>query len=166
MEGVVAQLSDGRVMMNIRNESEGHRRAVAYSPNGAADWTIPKFDPILREPICFGSLLAVPREIVGSGGVLLFSNPDNVIRSVDLGPRHYCDRRNMTIKASLNDGSNWSKSLVIERGFSGYSDLCVGPDGTVYCLYERGAITSYYDPAAIALARFDLRQWLQVHFEK
>jgi sialidase-1 len=166
MEGVVAQLSDGRVMMNIRNEAGAHRRAVAYSPNGVTDWTAPKFDPELREPICFGSLLAVPREIAGSGGVLLFSNPDNVARSVDIGPKHYRDRKNMTVKLSLNDGADWPKSLVIEPGFSGYSDLCVAPDGTVYCLYERGAITSYYDPAAITLARFKLGPWLQPHEKK
>lgn len=160
MEGVVAQLSDGRVMMSIRNESEVHRRAVAYSPDGVTDWTVPKFDPQLREPICFGSLLAVPREIAGRAGVLLFSNPDNDARNVEIGPNHYCDRRNMTVKLSLNDGTDWAKSLVIEPGFSGYSDLCVSPDGTVYCLYERGAVTSYYDPAAICLACFDLRPWL------
>ena len=156
MEGVVAQLSDGRVMMNIRNEADVHRRAVSYSPNGATDWTAAKFDPNLPEPICFGSLLAVPREIAGVKGVLLFSNPDNVARSVNIGPKHYCDRKNVTVKLSLNDGTDWVKSLVIEPGFSGYSDLCVGPDGTVYCLYERGAITSYYDPAAVSLARFNI----------
>jgi len=166
MEGVVAQLRDGRVMMNIRNEAEAHRRAVAYSPNGAMDWTAPKFDAKLQEPICFGSLLAVPREIAGLGGVLLFSNPDNVARSVDIGPKHYRDRKNMTVKLSLNDGTDWAKSLVIEPGFSGYSDLCVAPDGTVYCMYERGAVSSYYDPAAITLARFNLRRWLQPHEQK
>ena len=57
-------------------------------------------------------------------------------------------------------GVDWANSLVIEPGFSGYSDLCVAPDGTGYCLYERGAITSYYDPAAVTVARFDVRQWL------
>ena len=150
-------------MMNIRNEADTHRRAVAFSPNGATDWTIPQFDPQLQEPICFGSLLAVPREVAGAGGVLLFSNPDNVERTVDLGPPQYRDRKNMTVKLSLNDGTDWIKSLVIEPGFSGYSDLCVGPDGTVYCLYERGAITSYYDPAAVTLARLNLRTWLLRH---
>jgi sialidase-1 len=130
MEGTVAQLSDGRVMMNIRNKAQVHRRAVAYSPDGVMDWTVPKFDPQLPEPICFGSLLAVPRKIVGREGVLLFSNPNNVARSVDIGPKHYCDRRSVTVKLSLNDGTDWPESLVIEPGFSGYSDLCVAP-GTI-----------------------------------
>jgi sialidase-1 len=162
MEGVVAQLSDGRVMMNIRNEADAHLRAVSCSPNGATDWTTPTFDPNLKEPICFGSLLAIPREIAGAGGMLLFSNPDNVARDVKLGPEHYRDRKNMTVKLSLDDGATWSKSVVIEPGFSGYSDLGIGADGTVYCLYERGAVEgskgSYYDPVALTLARFDLRE--------
>jgi len=160
MEGVVAQLSDGRIMMNIRNESELHRRAVAYSPDGVTEWTAPTFDQQLREPICFGSLCAVPPGVARRAGVLLFANPDNTDRDVELGPAHYCDRRNMTVKLSLNDGTDWAKSLVIEAGLSGYSDLCVSADGTVYCLYERGAVTSYYDPASVTLASFDLHQWL------
>ena len=92
-------------------------------------------------------------------GLLLFSHPDNTVREVEIGPKHYRDRRNVTVRLSLNDGTDWAKSLVIDPGFSGYSDLGVGPDGTVYCLYERGAISSYYDPAAISLARFNLREW-------
>jgi sialidase-1 len=160
MEGVVAQLSDGRVMMNIRNEADVHRRAVAYSPDGVADWTVPVFDQHLPDPICFGSLLAVPRACVGRTGVLLFSHLDNTARSVDIGPAHYCDRKNLTVKLSLNDGAGWMKSAVIEPGFAGYSDLCADPDGTAFCLYERGSLTSYYDPAAVALARFHLRPWL------
>jgi sialidase-1 len=161
MEGVVAQLSDGRVMMNIRNEGHEHRRAVSYSPNGATDWSVPQFDNDLREPICFASLLAVPRDIAGAKGVLLFCNPDNVRRDVNIGPAHYCDRKNVSVRLSLNDGRDWAKTLVIEPGFSGYSDLAIGSDGTVFCLYERGALSSYYDPQAVTLARFSLRD-LQV----
>jgi sialidase-1 len=158
MEGVVAQLSDGRVMMNIRNEANEHRRAVAYSPNGITRWTAPKFDGSLPDPICYGRLLAVPPEIAGVRGMLLFSNLDNTARTVEIGPKHYCDRKNLTIKLSLNDGTDWAKSLVIEPGFSGYSDLAIGPDGTVFCLYERGAINNnYYLPQAVSLARLNIR---------
>lgn len=165
MEGVGAQLSDGRVMMNIRNESDVYRRAVSYSPNGATDWTPAKFDPALKEPICFGSLLAVPREVTGAGGMLLFSNPDNDQRTINIGNERYRDRKNVTVKLSLDDGATWTKSLVLEPGLSGYSDLGIGADGTVFCLYERGAVEgsrgSYYDPVALTLARFDLRKWLE-----
>lgn len=161
MEGVVAQLSDGRVMMNIRNEADVHRRAVSISPNGISDWSIPKFDPDLKEPICLGSLVAVPQSIAGAKGILLFANPNNTERTVELGAKRNRDRKNMTVQLSLNDGADWAKSLVLEPGFSAYSDLCVTSDGTVHCFYERGSMTSYYDPAALTLASFKLRDLIQ-----
>jgi sialidase-1 len=146
MEGVVAQLSDGRVMMNIRNQTD--RRAVSYSPDGARNWTKPKFDPNLKETYCFGSLLAVPQELAGISHALLFANPDNT----------GSQRKNLTAKMSLDDGSTWPGSLVIEPGFSGYSDLAAAADGTVFCLYERGAINkNYYLPQAISLARLKIQ---------
>ncbi len=160
MEGVVAQLSDGRVMMNIRNEGNEHLRAVAFSSDGATHWTKPVFDAELNEPCCEGSLLAVPPEIAGAKGVLLFANPNNTRRNVDLGPAHYRDRKNVTLRMSRDDGKTWAASLVIEPGFSGYTDLAVAPDGTVFCLYERGAGgndgTYYYLPQAVTLARLKL----------
>jgi sialidase-1 len=44
---------------------------------------------------------------------------------------------------------------VLEPGYSGYSDLAVLPDGTILCLYERGASR----PDFLTLARFNL-EWL------
>jgi sialidase-1 len=105
--------------------------------------------------------LAVPPKAAGRSAVLLFAHPDNVARDVDLGPPHYCDRKNMSVELSLSDGASWLEPLVVEPGFAGYSDLCAAPDGTVYCLYERGALTSYYDPQAVTLATLSLRRWLQ-----
>jgi sialidase-1 len=43
---------------------------------------------------------------------------------------------------------------VIEPGWSGYSDLAVSKDGTIYCFFERGSSTR-----ALTLARFNL-DWL------
>jgi sialidase-1 len=50
---------------------------------------------------------------------------------------------------------------VLEAGTSGYSDLVVGPSGTIYCLYERGstALRDHFPTQALTLARFDL-EWL------
>src|SRR5262249_27324732 len=50
-ESTIAELADGRVMLNIRSESPEHRRATAISPNGATDWSVAKFDEQLVEPI-------------------------------------------------------------------------------------------------------------------
>ena len=53
-ETLAVELSDGQVMLNIRNESPEHRRAVAVGPDGAAGWSPVRFDDALVEPICMG----------------------------------------------------------------------------------------------------------------
>jgi sialidase-1 len=55
-EAAVVELTDGRVMLNMRSQSKANRRAVAFSPDGATRWTRPVFDEQLREPICMASL--------------------------------------------------------------------------------------------------------------
>ena len=37
------------------------------------------------------------------------------------------------------------------RGVTGYSDLAVGPDKTIYCIYEEGAIIGDEEPTTAAL---------------
>lgn len=140
-ETSAAQLSDGRVMLNVRTESQSRRRTVVVSKNGVSGWSAARFDDALLEPICFGSLLSL------GGKRLVFSNPDW------LG--NHRERKNLTVQLSLDDGKTWKSKRVIEAGGAGYSDLAVGPDGTIYCFYEAGAPT-----AALQLARFR-REWFQ-----
>ena len=47
----------------------------------------------------------------------------------------------------------------LEAGRSAYSDLAVGPDGTIYCLYERTPDVDKNPGANLTLARFNL-EWL------
>jgi len=126
-ETMAVQLDDGRVMLNIRNESEKRRRGVSYSDSGISSWTPPAYIEDLFEPIVMGSIVRVERPEGRS--YMLFVNPD----SKDI-PKH--PRKNLTVKLSVDGGKTWPVSRVLEKGESGYSDLAVGPDGTVYCLYE------------------------------
>ena len=50
-ETLAVELTDGRVMLNVRNESKTHRRLVTTSPDGATKWSKPRFVPELLEPI-------------------------------------------------------------------------------------------------------------------
>jgi sialidase-1 len=158
-ETVAEQLADGQVMLNIRHESPRHRWAVAFSPNGATNWTRPTFDESLKEPICFASLCRL------SGGPntrLLFANPDNLERAAGPAkPGQNRDRKNLTVKLSYDEGQTWPVSKPLESGVSGYSDLAVLPDGTICCLYERGGLDgkSATQPKTLTLARFGL-DWL------
>jgi sialidase-1 len=73
------------------------------------------------------------------------------------------DRKNLSLKLSYDEGKTWPVNRVLDAGYSAYSDLAVGQDGTIYCLYERGREgdqgkrpTGY---GYLTLARFNL-EWL------
>lgn len=151
-ETSIAELSDGRVLLNIRSESKEHRRAVTISQDGATKWSTPRFDPALLEPICMASLLRP------SGSTLLFANPDT-LEPATKKPGQSRDRRNLSVKVSDDDGATWPVSRTIEAGLSGYSDLAALPDGTILCYYERGSTDGNpYRSGSLCLARFNL-EW-------
>ena len=157
-ETVAVQLADGRVMLNIRNESPRFRRLVAFSPDGATGWTKPVYDEALFEPICFASIVrAIPRP-GRQGSCILFSNPDS--RSVPVASG-WKSRESLSIKASEDEGRTWPVSRVLEPGGSGYSDLAVLPDGTVLFLYENGGVggKAGYATHYLTLARFPV-EWV------
>jgi sialidase-1 len=160
-ETVVAELADGRVMLNVRSESKAHRRIITTSPNGATNWSTPKFDDALLEPICMASLVRVSTASSGGRNRLLFANPDNLSRAdgkEEAGKNR--DRRNLTLKLSYDEGQTWPVRRVLEPGRAGYSDLAVGPDGTIFCLYESGTTDGdMYRTGYLRLARLNL-EWL------
>jgi sialidase-1 len=161
-ETVIAQLADGRVMLNLRSQSKQHRRAVAFSDDGATKWTKPVFDEKLLEPICMASLCRLSEKPASDKNRLLFANPDNLDRADGKeAPGIGRDRKNLTVKLSYDEGKTWAISKVLEEGFSGYSDLAVGPDGAIYCFYERGSTDgkSSYSTKRLTVARFNL-EWL------
>ena len=150
-ETLVIELADGRVMLNYRHESFGHGRAVTASPDGATHWSPIRFDDNLPEPICMGSIVRLTKRPEADRNRILFCNPNNPIDR---------QRRNVTVKLSYDEGTTWPVAKSIEPGTSGYSDLAVGPGGTIYCFYERGSASgSHYDPSSLCVARFNL-QWL------
>lgn len=159
-ETAAAQLSDGRVMLNVRTESKSHRRTIVTSPDGATRWSKPRFDPQLLEPICFGTLLSL------GGKRLLFANPDTLDKTGPTGaigtaePGKNRDRKNLTVQFSDDNGATWRSKRVMEPGWSGYSDLAQGNDGTIYHFYELGKPDgTAFQTASLQLAAFPL-SWL------
>ncbi|MBI1373221.1 MAG: exo-alpha-sialidase [Phycisphaera sp.] len=160
-ETVVVQLADGRVMLNIRHEGSGDTgakdapryRAVSISDDGATNWSAIRYDPALPEPICMGSIARVTRAGVNGAdrNAIVFVQPHNPTGR---------ERRNVSVKVSYDEGATWPVMRTLEPGISGYSDVAAAPDGTIYVLYERGAVAgSHYNPATLTLARFNLA-WL------
>lgn len=156
-ETIAVELTDGRVMFNVRSESAIHRRLVMTSRDGVSQWCEPRWDSALLEPICMASLARFDWPTGGQPGRLLFANPDNLEQTMS---QHAFDRKRLTVKLSTDDGATWLYSQVIEEGPSGYSDLVVRPDGTILCLYECGAGGHMYDTGCLRLARFGL-EWIE-----
>lgn len=149
-ETMLAELSSGHVLLVTRSPSQANRKIVLTSPDGAADWTKPKFHPQLWEPVCMASVAAHPDK----PGTLLYSNPHSLPRDTAGNeiPGGRGKRENLSIKLSRDDGQTWPTSKTLEAGPSAYSDLAVLPDGVVVCLYEGNK--------TITAARFNL-EWVQ-----
>jgi sialidase-1 len=158
-ETVIAQLADGRVVLNVRSESKRHRRLVTYSKDGATKWSAPKFHEQLVEPICMASIVAAQR---GGKQVLLFANPDNLEKSggsVEAGKNR--DRKNISVQVSYDGGATWPAKRSVEPGYSGYSDLAAMPgDGPFLLFFERGGLgDNHFRSAYLTLAKFNL-EWV------
>ncbi len=155
-ETLAVQLSGGNVLLNIRNENRKYRRAVSISRDGATDWSEVRFDEALFEPVCMAALIRLPRPFAANDGTFLFVNPDSQRSRQEFGWRR--SRENLTVRISNDDCRTWSESRVIDPGISGYSDLAVGPDGIIYCVYERGGDQGHAW-RYVTLARFN-REWV------
>jgi sialidase-1 len=131
-ECAVAELSDGTIMLNMRNYDRSQKtRKISLSVNAGKTWSDIFADTALIEPICQASLLQYSSTNHETRR-LLFSNP-----------AHESKRERMTLRLSYNDGDSWPKSLVLFPGPSAYSDLVKLPDGTIGCLYEAGYDNPY-----------------------
>ncbi len=155
-ESQVVELADGRLMMNMRSQSLTNRertgyRSIAFSSDGGASWSAPRFDAHLGDPQVQASLIRYSWPDEPGGGRLLFANPSPPIQP-ERGKRV-----RMTVRLSRDDGESWTGRRLIHRGPSAYSSLARLPDGSVGLLYEGGAEQAYQQ---IRLARFSI-EWLE-----
>ncbi|MCE2832940.1 MAG: glycoside hydrolase [Chitinophagaceae bacterium] len=127
----VAELSDGRLMLNMRQAMGAACRAVALSRDGGAHWDSLFYDKALNERPCQASLLRyAPGD--ASSRILLFANPDIE------GAVYAEDRRRMTLRVSPDDGASWPVRRLVHAGPSSYSGLVSLPDGAVGLVFEGG----------------------------
>lgn len=129
-ESMAVQLDDGRVMMMMRNPGNPHRKSITYSADGSSNWSRPAYHQDLFEIPCMASIVRVSEEKNGKGkNRIVFVSPDS--EHLEKTPR-----RNLTAKLSYDEGNTFPVERVLNPGASGYSDLAVGADGTIYCLFE------------------------------
>jgi sialidase-1 len=132
-ESMPVQLKDGSVLLSIRNPGHIKRRAFSNSADGIQNWSKVRFAEELFDPVCMASIVAIPAKNKKDKPAILFVNPDS--RNIEKHPR-----QNLTAKLSYDGGTTWPVRKVLNSGASGYSDLAVGPDGTIYCLYETNTV--------------------------
>ncbi|GAA2458641.1 sialidase family protein [Streptomyces macrosporus] len=140
-ENTFAELPDGRIYSNVRNQSPTSTatRVDAYAePGGTALLTPYRPQPALVGPVVHGSLLWVePRP--PAPPFLLFA-----------GPADPAGRRAMTLRVSHDLGRAWRDGPRLTERPAAYSDLVRLDHDTVGVLYETGGRSPY---ETIAFAR-------------
>ena len=126
-ESQVVELSDGRLLLNMRNHPPKpvNVRMVATSTDGGTTLGPARADAQLIEPPAQASLIAIPDR----GRVarrLIFANPASPVRE------------RMTVRLSDDEGATWPAARVLHTGPAAYSSLAALADGSIGVLFERG----------------------------
>lgn len=148
-EAQVVQLSDGSLMLNMRDDRNRadkgatNGRAVAVTADMGQTWTVhPSSNSALPEPNCMASLISARIRIDGEDrNVLFFSNPNDK-----------SSRVKMTVKMSPDEGMTWPEANQIElfapSGY-GYSCMTMVDNCHVGILYE-GEKELYFQKIPVA----------------
>ncbi|MBO8184610.1 sialidase family protein [Streptomyces spirodelae] len=128
-ETTAAELTDGTVYLNTRNDSEvPEHRADARSTDGGETLTAPFGpQPNLTAPVVEASVLQLR-----DPDVLLFSAPSRPDT-----------RYRMSVRASTDGGVTWREVHTVDERRAAYSDLVRADQETVGLLYETGGDSAY-----------------------
>jgi Neuraminidase (sialidase) len=109
-EAQLVELSDGRVMPNMRNDhlTSCDCRAVAISTDGGKTFGDISYDPALISPVCMASIIRM------SNGSLIFANPASKK-----------DRVNGMLKRSDDGGVSWVRSWQVTDVEEDYAYSCL-----------------------------------------
>ena len=122
-ESKVVELSNGDVLMSIRNRHKGDR-LFSISTDGGETWSEPKYNATLPAPACNGDIVAYTHN---GKNLLLHSLPAS-----------RTTRENVTVYVSEDNGETWTAKRCIYKGYSAYSSLQVLDDGTIGIIVEEG----------------------------
>ena len=68
---------------------------------------------------------------------ILFANPDSRPQSGPFSSEfNMKSRDDLRVRLSYDEGKTWPVAKLLQEGGTGYSDMAVGKDGTIYILYE------------------------------
>lgn len=127
-ENKTVELSDGRVMLNSRDSSNGRFRKVAISTDGGHTYGPVTVDRQLIDPTNNGSITRLfPDAAQGTREAkkLLFTNSASQTA-----------RENVSARVSCDDGATWSGLRTLRSGFSAYSTATRLDSGRIGVFYE------------------------------
>lgn len=143
-ESKVAELSDGSIIMSIRNRY-GNARKFSRSFDGGLTWTPPFIASSLKEPAC-------------NGDIIVASDPDGreiLLHSIPFDPQ---ERKNVSLCASTDRGETWQYLIPICPFGSAYSSISLLDDGTLGAFSEEDSNSGGYN---LVFTRLDLPKLLK-----
>lgn len=131
-ESTAAELSNGRLMLNSRNQQGDIRtRIVSLSSNGGQTWDTSYYDAQLPDPVNQGTLLNLGYQ--KGKAILAFCNAASTAR-----------RDSLTLRISMDEGKTWTKQWLIDHtpadfkgDYTAYCDLVLVDEKNIGILYER-----------------------------
>ncbi|MDE5642863.1 MAG: exo-alpha-sialidase [Muribaculaceae bacterium] len=117
-ESKMVELSDGTLLVSIRNRRQGWRK-FSRSTDGGRSWSAVEHSTTLPDPACNGDIL-----LLSDGRLLHSINDSNT------------DRSRVSLFLSDSTHCRWNKCLEICPGASSYSAMTLLPDGGVGVLSE------------------------------
>jgi sialidase-1 len=151
-----AELSDGSIMLNMRNDQVRHR-AVAVTRDRGRTWErLADAERALIEPNCNASLLSVRHSDDGEERhALVFANP-----------RSTTARTHQTIQVSFDDGRTWPAThhLLLDAAAGwGYPSLTRVDDDHVGIVYEGSQAQLVFEKFTLAELGIPaaIRRWAQ-----
>ena len=139
----VVELADGRILMDIRQET-GSNRWFAQSTDGGATWGQPRPGMAVAPVAC-----ALERFTLKSDG-------EDCNRLLWTGPKEAA-RKQLRVLTSYDEGQTFSQGRLISEDYAAYSDLTMLKDHTLGVLWERGVSRGYQ---FITFTRLN-RAWLE-----
>jgi len=128
-ENQLVELSDGRVLMDFRQDS-GPQRWRAVSNDGGKTWSEPR-EAVTVSPVA----CAVERYRLRSAG----RDRDRLLWTGPKGP----GRLNLVIRVSHDEGQTFPVERPVSEGYAAYSDLTILKDKSAGILWERGVQQGY-----------------------
>jgi sialidase-1 len=128
-ENQLVELADGRILMDVRQNSGPHRW-MTTTADGGKTWS-ERRPGITVTPDC----CAIERYTLKAAG----DDRDRIVWTGPKGP----DRMRLVIRISYDEGQTFPVERLITERFAAYSDLTVLKDKSIGVLWERGQEQGY-----------------------